>query len=501
MRMETQARFLEYAAWAHANPKFDFEERDHRLEVAQRMRGLLEATREGSVVLPRGIETVFRGQFAGRPYSLTVASQNDWLKAWAVTDEESLARALVAFLDAAADASERFARFSRIVDEAEANGKVNAEAACVLAFGSLFNFGLEPESLPVIRPRLFNRLEQILGTEEVSAKATLQERYEHHVEFARRLQGELAQGGVPIRDMVDVQSLIWLAGSDHEAWAAGELGGRTPRAADEDPPPKHARRNREQPYLSVCAIYRDEAPYLQEWIEFHRLVGVERFFLYDNGSKDAHRDVLDPYLADGTVTVHDWPVFPAGQPPAYDHCLSEYRESSRWIAFIDIDEFLFSPTYRSVPEMLAELEEAPGIGVNLALFGSSGHFTKPQGLVLENYLQANLEPNAFIKSIVDPERTIRCEGAHHFAYETGSAADENGYPIAGFETRSVSHARLRINHYWAKSEEEFRAKYAVPQPADGSFRPWPNLRAFRTQFCETDRTILKYLPTLRENLA
>ena len=37
-------------------------------------------------------------------------------------------------------------------------------------------------------------------------------------------------------------------------------------------------------YLAASTIYRDDAEYLPEWIEFHRLVGVERFFLYDNGS-------------------------------------------------------------------------------------------------------------------------------------------------------------------------------------------------------------------------
>ena len=31
-------------------------------------------------------------------------------------------------------------------------------------------------------------------------------------------------------------------------------------------------------YLSLCAIYRDEARYMREWLEFHRLFGVERFF-------------------------------------------------------------------------------------------------------------------------------------------------------------------------------------------------------------------------------
>jgi len=34
--------------------------------------------------------------------------------------------------------------------------------------------------------------------------------------------------------------------------------------------------------LAVTAIYRWEADYLREWVAFHRLVGVERFFLYDN---------------------------------------------------------------------------------------------------------------------------------------------------------------------------------------------------------------------------
>src|SRR5687768_9080374 len=62
-----------------------------------------------------------------------------------------------------------------------------------------------------------------------------------------------------------------------------------------------------KPYLSVCSIYRDHAEYLREWIEFHRLVGVERFFLYDNESSDDHREVLAPCVERGIVVIHDWP--------------------------------------------------------------------------------------------------------------------------------------------------------------------------------------------------
>src|SRR5204863_3517556 len=123
-------------------------------------------------------------------------------------------------------------------------------------------------------------------------------------------------------------------------------------------------------YLSIVAIYRDEASYLREWIEFHRIVGVERFFLYDNFSVDDHREVLARYVEEGLVVVHEWPVFP-GQIQAYDHCLAVHGEESRWVAFIDTDEFLFSPAGDPLPNVLRDYEEFPGVIVNWATFGSS----------------------------------------------------------------------------------------------------------------------------------
>ena len=103
-----------------------------------------------------------------------------------------------------------------------------------------------------------------------------------------------------------------------------------------------------QAYLSIGAIYRNEARYMPEWIEFHRLLGVERFFLFNNRSTDDHLEVLAPYMEEGTVVWHDWPMFP-GQREAYEQCLADHRHDARWIAFIDLDEFLFSPTGRSSP--------------------------------------------------------------------------------------------------------------------------------------------------------
>ena len=121
--------------------------------------------------------------------------------------------------------------------------------------------------------------------------------------------GYLVLGGrqPPVRDMLDVHALMLNAATVHELWAPGRRCAESARDRRRD--------GSDSPYLSICAIYRNEAPYLREWVEFHRLAGVERFFLYDNRSTDEHREVLAPRIEDGTVVVREWPD-PRGQIPA-----------------------------------------------------------------------------------------------------------------------------------------------------------------------------------------
>ena len=264
--------------------------------------------------------------------------------------------------------------------------------------------------------------------------------------------------------------------------------------------------------LSICAIYRDEAPYLREWVEFHRLVGAERFYLYNNRSQDDHRRALAPRIEDGTVLLKDWPLYP-GQKAAYDDCLREDGGGSRWIAFIDIDEFLFSPTGRTVAAVLADYQQWPGVGVNRLRFGASGHKTRPNGLVLESYTRRAPLSRYLVKSIVNPRRATRCRTAHLFDYADGVAVDENGRPLVHARgtpadippenapfTDPFTASILRINHYATRSEEEFRRK-ATRRKADTGEPPVQEIpveQVLRNFDKEFDDTIQTYLPALRD---
>lgn len=248
-------------------------------------------------------------------------------------------------------------------------------------------------------------------------------------------------------------------------------------------------------YLAICAIMRDEGPYLAEWIAFHRLVGVERFYLYDNGSTDDSADVLAPYRADGTVDVRSWPVpYHLGAPrQAYSDCLARVRGQVRWLACIDLDEFLFAPREWTLPAVLHAYEEFPGVVVRWQVYGSSGHERAARTPVIarfERRARSDWIRNRRVKSIVDPMRAEAAVNSHHFRYREGElAVDEtrtrvalrprprfkkqlrplyrllgpalrltDPYAATNITSTTVSVEHLRINHYPIKSREEFQRK-------------------------------------------
>jgi hypothetical protein len=257
-------------------------------------------------------------------------------------------------------------------------------------------------------------------------------------------------------------------------------------------------------------MFLDEAAYLREWIEFHRLVGVDRFFLYDHESTDASRDVLAPYLEDGTVVVHDWPVHP-GQIEAFNDCLDRHRNDSRWIAFIDVDEFLFSPLGMPLPELLVDYEQYPGVVASWVMFGTSGHLTRPPGLVIENYVQRKEYPDGameHIKSIIDPTRVEQCRSGHWFLYRDGAHAVDEKYlpvterPFSMFQP--VTFDRFRVNHYCRRSWEEYQRKLSRPRADTGTMREDDERtreRRERKLNAVHDDVITMYLTALRERIA
>lgn len=231
--------------------------------------------------------------------------------------------------------------------------------------------------------------------------------------------------------------------------------------------------NKKADYLAICAIMRNEGPYLKEWIEYHKIVGVERFYLYDNESTDNTKEVLKPYIDSGLVIYTYAPGNKKDgfQSKTYNDCISKYKNDTWWLALIDIDEFLVPTKENTVTDFLRKREQYPGIVINWLMFDSNGHIEKPVGGVLENYTRIHFETdhyeNFMVKSIVNPREISSAGGHFHFYKHNQSHVNEQGRILPPYLPDNLTSCHLedeiRINHYWTKSYEEFSIKAKRPR--------------------------------------
>ena len=174
------------------------------------------------------------------------------------------------------------------------------------------------------------------------------------------------------------------------------------------------------------------------------------------------------------------------------------RRTHQWVAFIDIDEFLFSPQTTDIRHVLRRYRDLPGIEVWQALFGSSGHDARPALPVTEAYLRRGPSSVTMIKTIANP-RIVYKVGIHQFKYWLGVGRDPLRRVIV--DGQEPSRDILRINHYWSRSLEDLRTKI---RRGDASS---PNRRDHDWHFsyekslnAEIDEAILPVVRNIREKI-
>ena len=226
-----------------------------------------------------------------------------------------------------------------------------------------------------------------------------------------------------------------------------------------------AQKPKKEDNLSFVAIVKNEGPYLKEWIEYHKMVGVDRFYIYDNESTDNTKEVLSDYIKSGEVVYKYYPGA-AQQVPAYTEALNNYKSNTKYMGFIDLDEFVVpveqDNLYNAVDEIISKNEKAAGVAINWRMYGSSGFEDKPEGHVMENYKRRAPDafgPNQFIKTICNPKLVSKIEDAHFVDYNDGYyCVSEGGGQVSGSVNPNGSCNKLRINHYFTKSKNEYIKK-------------------------------------------
>jgi len=208
-------------------------------------------------------------------------------------------------------------------------------------------------------------------------------------------------------------------------------------------------------YLAACAIVRDEAPYIEEWLKYHRGVGVEHFYIYLNECVDSTENLVKAQKDTSVFTFNGV----RQQIPAYNHLLSGIKGVCEWVAFIDVDEFLVPKQHNNVPDVLNAYNavDVAALCPHWVLFGSNGHEKYEDKPVIERFTRRQKDVNPHIKSIVKPHKTIQARTPHKFIHTKMHLAVDEGWRTIG-ETDSMppngTDKIIQINHYSTKSREE-----------------------------------------------
>ncbi|WP_429193888.1 glycosyltransferase family 2 protein [Aeromonas veronii] len=223
--------------------------------------------------------------------------------------------------------------------------------------------------------------------------------------------------------------------------------------------------------LSIGAIFKNEYPFILEWLAYHQCLGINNFYIADNISTDGSSELLAALDTIGLIKRISYPTQPNTPPQlgAYREVL-KHAKQDEWIAFIDADEFFSPQDYEDGLTSIKPLLENPEIGaisINWAVYGSSYSILPNNGLVIERFTHRAPEHHAVnkhykslvrVSAVVDTGVTPHSFTIRHdqrFVMVNGINQDKKD----GIGEQAVW-SPLRLNHYVIKSKAEFLNKKA-----------------------------------------
>lgn len=253
--------------------------------------------------------------------------------------------------------------------------------------------------------------------------------------------------------------------------------------------------NAVQAPLAVCAIFKNEARHLADWLRFHGIAGVRDFILYDNGSTDDSAAIarsivglnvlVIPWRFNGIVDTP--PVFLPQQILAYCHAIANFGPGFHRMAFIDIDEVLVPKQAYTLPQALEHIGDVSNVSLPWVMFGPNGHDMPPDDPAMLAYTtRGEVAPGPLLnfKCIVDPTRVTQVSIHKFVTADLGSSSvNDQGFKAHHYRARSragfLSTDHIQLNHYYTRSVAEMQTK--ITKGAVSGVSPDTRAAAIRTK--------------------
>lgn len=235
----------------------------------------------------------------------------------------------------------------------------------------------------------------------------------------------------------------------------------------------------------VCIMTQEKVfpEYIEEWESYHRKIGVDHIYIYDNQSPV---NLSERYKDSNDVEVVYWP-WDRSQIQAQNHFLLTGKRRCQWGILIDVDEFVMIRTggqdrSNTLKDLLNELRETRGISqlrLSSVTLGSSGHVYRPRQVAAEAYWHlANVQDN-LTKPVVWLGHVLPNSEVHSLRLAAGhrslitrsllASGKQERIGLVHMKYRSwedfVAKARGGRNSFRVASWERFAGGWSVHRPA------------------------------------
>lgn len=232
----------------------------------------------------------------------------------------------------------------------------------------------------------------------------------------------------------------------------------------------------------IVGCMKNEAPYILEWIAYHRQIGVDSFLIYTNDCSDGTDAILDRLQALGIVehrSNNDW----KGKSPQ-QHALNKAMDepvvrNAEWLIHIDVDEFINVRVGNgTLDDFLARVPDATNVAMTWRMFGHNGITRFEDRLVIEQFDHAapkycpkphtswgfkTMTRNAGNYAKLSCHRPSKLDPAAakrvHWVNGSGTTMPPN-FHEKGWRSdfATIGYDMLQLNHYALRSAESFLVK-------------------------------------------
>jgi hypothetical protein len=138
--------------------------------------------------------------------------------------------------------------------------------------------------------------------------------------------------------------------------------------------------------------------------------------------------------------------------------LTRSRGKTKWLALIDLDEFIVPVCEYNVIDVLEKhYPHVTGLCINWQMYGTSNIYEiKENESMLQNLMYkmpTNHSTNFKFKSIVRPNFVVNCNNPHFCNYNFPHYHVNANLEKIIIENTGVYIDKIRLNHYWTRDEK------------------------------------------------